>query len=77
MISLCRVYIKRFLNKSQENLELKEKITELNKELQSMKEIVEKSNKNNPFEKAGGSDDEDNKERISIKNRFSNDEVSI
>ena len=42
-----------------------------------MKEIVEKSNKNNPFEKAGGSDDEDNKERISIKNRFSNDEVSI
>lgn len=63
--------------KTQENLELREKITELNKELQKLKEIIEKNNITNPFEKAGGSDDEDNKERISIRNRLSSEDVCI
>ena len=55
---------------------MRDKISELNKEIQNLKEVIDKNNINNPFDKAGGSDNEDNKERISIRNRFSSEDVS-
>lgn len=58
--------------KSHEILELKDKMRDMAEEMKSLQDIVDAKKGGNPFSKAGGSDDEDNKDRIYHRNSIDN-----